>query len=343
MVEVAVTAYAVGGRSLTSASLRDPSVWLPPAKVEEFAVRKRKVLRFLNHGSVLTAAVTDAALQQRWPEGTARPARLAFCVGSAFGNEAETARYFLRIWDLGASEVGPMESYDVACNSFVNFCSIFFGFTGTVRMMSSGSTSSGDALVSALCQLRENEADAVVLVGAEQPSAIVRSYSSARVAPDDGIGEVAVALVLERDCAARRRGWIVEVECGFCDPRSGKRKAVVGAILERLLRAVHAGEELRVVVAGPPWTDTAELARGILHAPRAAWIDPTAVAEPWQVGATGALGCVTVLDYFSRTGLSGLGLVMTCDPEGWTNAILLRVDGTSAAAVQSQEVETCRP
>jgi hypothetical protein len=323
MTEATITAAAVGGESLrVSAAGGDAAViWLTSTAIDGFADRHRKALRYLNRGARLTAAVIDAVVQQRWPGGGPRPAGLSLIVGSGFGNQGETTRYFQAILAGGAEAVTPMASYDVSVNSFVSFASIFFGIRNVVHTVSSGATSGADALVSALAMLATGEADAVLVAGVEPDSAEAYGYANGT----RQAGEVEACAVLLLETAAARvppYGRLLGAETAFASRAAGRREAVLAGLVERLLARGRVPDTLHAVCAGPPWGDAAALTRRI-GTFGATWVGDDDRASPWQIGASAVVDCVRMLRHLRRSPTPGLGLVVSADPDGWLGAVLL--------------------
>ncbi len=333
MPEVAISGAAVGGRAIRVEAGSGPT-WLAPRAIEAFAEQNRKQLRFLNRGSILTAATIDAVLRRRWPDRRERLRELALVVGSAFGNQGETRRYFGTIHALGPEQVAPMASYDVAVNAFVNFCSIFFGLTSTAVMLSSGAVSGTDALANAQSLLAAGDAEGVLVVGVEQECLEAAAYAG--VGREAESTETSGVLLLESPApGAQVYGWLLGADTAFAEPGSGRSRAVLGDLVGRLLSAQGVEvSAIRAVSAGPPWSSAHALARHVVEAPAAFWIDETSVAGRWQLGATGVVDCVRVLEHLEETGRPGLGLLITVDPRGWLGAVL--VGGGRPRAVQTR-------
>ncbi len=342
MAEVIMTVGAMGGRSMLAPATgaeRAPVVWVPPSAIEEFAVRHHKQVRYLNRGAVLTATVIDAALRRRWPDPARQPRRLSLIVGTGFGNQGETTRYFASIRARGAEGVSPMASYDVSVNSFASFASIFFRIRAITHTMSSGAASGADALASALCFLETGEADAVLVVGVEPESAEAHGYVDQ--APGFGGVEACAVVLLERDeVTGPAFGAVLGAETGFGHPTSGRRAQVLERLVARLLVAAgRAGHPVSAVYTGPAWTDAEALARRALEAPGATWLDGTDGCSPWQIGASAIIGCACVLQHLGGTGRAGLGLVLAADPDGWLGAVL--VSGGPREAATDAASTTC--
>jgi len=327
VAEGTISAYACGGRGVRGSGWTRSSTWLPPAATDEFAERHHKRLRFLNRGSIVTASLVDAVLRKRWPDpGTSLP-RLGLIVGSAFGNEGETTHYFRSIRAIGAQDVAPMASFDVAVNSFVSFSSIFGGLTGPVQLLSSGAASSIDALASALSLLEGHEVDAVVIAGVEHDCPEAYAYTGRTTRSPTGSAEMVAVMLLEQVATGMvtPQGTLLSAECAFIAPSSGRQEIVLAGLIGRLRSSAHiAAESIAAVFAGPAWTGAADLVRRVVQAPEATWLDGLVAAAPWQIGATGMIGCGLALQHLSEKAEGRLGLVVVTDPGGWIGAALVR-------------------
>jgi Beta-ketoacyl synthase, N-terminal domain len=326
MPEAFVMAAAAGGRAL--ARPVDGAAWVSPERVQAFAEQHRRELRYLNRGSVVTAALIDAVRAQRWPDPADRPGGLALVVGSAFGNQGETTRYFRSFAGGGPQAVSPMASYDVAINAFVNFCSIFFKCSGVVQTFSSGAVSGTDALAAGLSLLESGDGSAVIIVGVEHESLEADAYCGA---PHDAAGgaESGVALLLEPSAAgAATRGRVVAAETAFAPPGRGCTEMVLGRLVERMLsQAGVPRAAIAVVTAEPSWTDAGAVARRALALPGARWIESTGLGGRRQIGSAGLIGSALVLA--ALTDQTAWGLSVVADPLGWVGAALLA--GTECA------------
>lgn len=320
MMSVAhVTACALGGRGIRADAVGAPLLSVSPEEIEVFAQRHRKELRYLHRGAVVIAAMLDRVLRARWPEEGDRPPNVALIVGTAFGNQGETTRYFDAIHADGAAGVAPMASYDVAVNSFVSFAAIFFGLTGIVHTLSSGAASGLDALASACCVLETERPQAVLVVAFEPDAAEAYAYAGAAMTPPSGLAEAGAVLLLEPPNGTPACGRVLGAEVAFA-PRASGTAATLRGLLTRLLPA---GERAPgIVFGGPPWSDSVSLTQWLL--PTAAeWVDGKNVVSPWAVGAHGTIGAALVLRRLAHAPEAGTGLVVTVDPDGWLGAVLL--------------------
>jgi hypothetical protein len=329
---VDITACALGGRGVRAAGVGAPLLAVPPAAIEAFAERHRKELRYLNRGAVVTAALLDAVLRVRWPDGAQRPRDVALVVGTAFGNQGETTRSFAAIHAGGADGVAPMASYDVAVNSFVSFAAIFFGLTGIVHTLSSGAASGLDALASACCLLETAGPEAVLVVAIEPHAAEAYAYAGGPTAPSPGLAEAAVVVLLERPGhGAAACGRVLGADVVFVPPAPRYSARALDDVVTRLLRGACVETPPGTVFAGPPWSDGAAVAGTVLRASGADWLDGGDVVSPWAVGAHGMVGAALVLQRLACAPHRGPGLAVTVDPGGWLGAVLLAPPAASCA------------
>lgn len=91
-------------------------------------------------------------------------------IGSSFGNFSQTTDYTQKIYQEGPENLMPMESYDVALNSSVNYVSVRFALKGIARTISSGFTSTLDAIGDAYRIIRRGDSDILLAGGVEQIS-----------------------------------------------------------------------------------------------------------------------------------------------------------------------------
>jgi enoyl-CoA hydratase len=324
-----ITACALGGRGVQDDAVGPPLLFVAPAAIDAFAERHAKALRYLNRGAVVTAALLDALLEARWPEARDRPQNVALIVGTAFGNQGETTRFFDAIHAGGAGNVAPMASYDVAVNSFVSFAAIFFGLRGVVHTLSSGAASGLDALVSACCVLEASAPDAVLVVGFEPDAAEAFAYSGGPTPPPPGLAEAGAVLLLEKATdAAPACGRVLAADVAFA-PRASGTARVLGEVLTRLLPSD--GPRPGTVFAGPPWSDSVALTEWLLPTAGAEWISGGDVVTPWAVGAHGLIGAALVMRRLAHAPERGPGLVITVDPDGWLGALLLGPPGAAGS------------
>jgi 3-oxoacyl-[acyl-carrier-protein] synthase II len=141
--------------------------------VKDFDATKilgKKGLRYLNKGTLLLASATQMAVNsgdltnETWAE------EAGIIIGSSFGNFSQTTDYTQRIYQEGPENLTPMESYDVALNSSVNYVSVRFALKGITRTISSGFTSTLDAVGDAYRIIRRGDADLLLAGGVEQIS-----------------------------------------------------------------------------------------------------------------------------------------------------------------------------
>lgn len=136
---------------------------------EEFLGRKG--LRYLNKGtkflgSSVKMALDDASLEIDEDMSN----QTGILIGSSLGNFSQTTDYFHDIARENPSELSPMQSYDVALNSSINYASVVFKIKNFARTISSGFTSSTDAIGNALKLIQNGKADVIIAGGVEQIS-----------------------------------------------------------------------------------------------------------------------------------------------------------------------------
>ncbi len=136
---------------------------------EEFLGRKG--LRYLNNGtkflgSSVKMAIDDASLEINEDVSS----QTGILIGSSLGNFSQTTDYFHDIVREGPSELSPMQSYDVALNSSINYASVMFKIKNFARTISSGFTSGTDAIGNALKLIQKGTANVIVTGGVEQIS-----------------------------------------------------------------------------------------------------------------------------------------------------------------------------
>lgn len=136
---------------------------------EEFLGRKG--LRYLNKGtkflgSSVKMALDDASLEIDEDMSN----QTGILIGSSLGNFSQTTDYFHDIARENPSELSPMQSYDVALNSSINYASVVFKIKNFARTISTGFTSSTDAIGNALKLIQNGKADVIIAGGVEQIS-----------------------------------------------------------------------------------------------------------------------------------------------------------------------------
>ncbi len=167
--------------------------------------------------------------------------RTGIIIGSALGNYSETTDYTYDIVRNNPSELLPMASYDVALNSSINFSSVFFKIKGPARTISSGFTSSTDAIGNAYNLIQNGKAAITITGGVEQISldAYVIFYMQKLLAGSTppppvlkgGSGDLEVSMPFDK----RRNGFIMSEgsyvfvleELGFAKNRGAKIYAEV--------------------------------------------------------------------------------------------------------------------
>jgi len=151
----------------------------------------RKGLRYLNKGtkflgSSAKLAVDDANLEI--DEELANDTGIL--IGSSLGNFSQTTDYFHNIIREGPSNLSPMQSYDVALNSSINYVSVFFKMKSFARTISSGFTSGTDAIGNAIKLIQNGKAKVIIAGGVEQISLDLYMifYMRKMLAGSDGTG-----------------------------------------------------------------------------------------------------------------------------------------------------------
>ena len=151
----------------------------------------RKGLRYLNKGtkflgSSARLAVDDANLEI--DEELANDTGIL--IGSSLGNFSQTTDYFHNIIREGPSNLSPMQSYDVALNSSINYVSVFFKMKSFARTISSGFTSGTDAIGNAIKLIQNGKAKVIIAGGVEQISLDLYMifYMRKMLAGSDGTG-----------------------------------------------------------------------------------------------------------------------------------------------------------
>ncbi|MCP5004083.1 MAG: beta-ketoacyl-[acyl-carrier-protein] synthase family protein [Planctomycetes bacterium] len=131
----------------------------------------RKGLRYLNKGTKFLASSIKLALDDAnldIDDETSN--QTGIIIGSSLGNFPQTTDYFHDIVREDPSKLSPMQSYDVALNSSINYSSVFFRIKGFARTISSGFTSGIDAIGNAHKLIQNGKANVVIAGGVEQIS-----------------------------------------------------------------------------------------------------------------------------------------------------------------------------
>src|SRR3989338_1914838 len=130
-----------------------------------------KGLKYLTKGTkFLTSAIKMALEDARLNTNGHFPEHAGVIIGSALGNYSQTTDYTYNIFKLGPEKLLPMASFDVALNSSINFASVFFKLKGPSRTISSGFTSSIDAIGNAFDLIRSGRDNPPTKGGVEQLS-----------------------------------------------------------------------------------------------------------------------------------------------------------------------------
>lgn len=136
---------------------------------EEFLGRKG--LRYLNKGTKFLGSSVKMALDDANLEiDEDMSNQTGILIGSSLGNFSQTTDYFHDIVRENPSGLSPMQSYDVALNSSINYASVVFKMKNFARTISSGFTSSTDAIGNALKLIQNGKADVIIAGGVEQIS-----------------------------------------------------------------------------------------------------------------------------------------------------------------------------
>jgi len=131
----------------------------------------KKGLRYLNKGTRFLGSATKMAVDDaRLPIDGSLSEDMGIVIGTSLGNFSETTDYFYEIVRSNPSELSPMMSYDVALNSSINYISVIFKIKGLARTISSGFTSSTDAVGDACKLIQRDMAKVIIAGGVEQIS-----------------------------------------------------------------------------------------------------------------------------------------------------------------------------
>jgi 3-oxoacyl-[acyl-carrier-protein] synthase II len=142
-------------------------------EVKNFDAREilgKKGLRYLNKGTLFLASAAQLAVDSAGFSDETWGMEAGVIIGSSFGNFPQTTDYTQRIYQEGPADLMPMESYDVALNSSVNYVSVRFALKGIARTISSGFTSSLDAITDAYRMVRQGNSSLLLTGGVEQIS-----------------------------------------------------------------------------------------------------------------------------------------------------------------------------
>ncbi|MHC4277503.1 MAG: beta-ketoacyl-[acyl-carrier-protein] synthase family protein [Planctomycetota bacterium] len=130
-----------------------------------------KGLKYLTKGTKFLASASKLALEDAGlMQNNHTLDGIGVVIGSALGNYPQTTDYTYVILKEGPEKLLPMDSYDVALNSSTNFASVFFKLTGPSRTITSGFTSSTDAIGNAYTLVQKGRADVLIAGGVEQIS-----------------------------------------------------------------------------------------------------------------------------------------------------------------------------
>lgn len=193
-----------------------------------------KGLKYLNKGTRFLGSASKMALDDaKLVQGSFQPEQMGIIIGSSLGNFSETTDYFYEIIRDNPSELSPMLSYDVALNSSTNYVSVIFGIKGLARTISSGFTSSADAIGDAFRMIQRDMVKVIVTGGVEQVSMdlYLIFYLRGLLSGLDGARETSAPF----DKA--RNGFVMAEGCYV-------------VILEELEHALHRGAHIYAEVRG---------------------------------------------------------------------------------------------
>ncbi len=130
-----------------------------------------KGLKYLNKGTRFLGSAAKMAIDDaKLPVDGSLSNVMGIVIGSSLGNYSETTDYFYEIIRGNPSELSPMLSYDVALNSSINYVSVIFKIKGLARTISTGFTSSADAVGNAFKMIQRDMARVIIAGGVEQIS-----------------------------------------------------------------------------------------------------------------------------------------------------------------------------
>jgi 3-oxoacyl-[acyl-carrier-protein] synthase II len=128
-------------------------------------------MRYLNKGTKFLGSSVKMALDDANLEiDDELSNQTGILIGSSLGNFSQTTDYFHNIVRESPSEISPMQSYDVALNSSINYASVVFKLKSFARTISSGFTSSTDAIGNAIKLIQNEKANVIIAGGVEQIS-----------------------------------------------------------------------------------------------------------------------------------------------------------------------------
>jgi len=224
---------------------------------EEFLGRKG--LRYLNKGTKFLGSSVKMALDDANLEiDEYLSNQTGILIGSSLGNFSQTTDYFHDIVRENPSNLSPMQSYDVALNSSINYASVIFKIKSFARTISSGFTSSTDAIGNALKLIQNEKADVIIAGGVEQISLDLYMifYMRKMLAGTNGAGseismpfdkrrngfvmsEGSYVFVLENhDYAVSRGARIYGEVSGYGSIFAGNRSSDIGKRVEKALNAM---------------------------------------------------------------------------------------------------------
>jgi 3-oxoacyl-(acyl-carrier-protein) synthase len=236
------------------------------AEVKDFQAEEylgSKGLRYVGRGTRLLSVAMQQALRDAGLEANETTlGETGLVVGTAHGNFLQTTDYTQKIMTSDPAKLLPMEGFDAALNSAINYASVRFMLKARVRTLSSGFASSTDAVGSAAWMVSAGQAKRMIAGGMDQLSLdwFLLSALNDELARGDGdivsmpfdrrrrgpvLGEGSYMFVLETLDDARERGATVYGEvAGYASAFSGAQKAetlerVIALALGRAGLAAH--------------------------------------------------------------------------------------------------------
>ncbi|MFQ6094241.1 MAG: beta-ketoacyl-[acyl-carrier-protein] synthase family protein, partial [bacterium] len=211
------------------------------AEITDFNVKdhlSQRGLKYLSRSAQLACAATALALEDAALDLSAvDPPEVGVVIGTAFGNVNSMIAFDKEAWLEGPRFVNPMTFPNTVVNSPAGYISVLFGLTGLNATISTGRSSSLEALKYAAECLKRGEARVVLAGGCEELSEFVhlgflkagqlsgsKGDGIEKPAPLDRrrngfvLGEGAVILSLERSDHAQSRGAHILAEiAGYGD------------------------------------------------------------------------------------------------------------------------------
>jgi 3-oxoacyl-(acyl-carrier-protein) synthase len=297
------------------------------AQIRGFEAKAWMPGRFYRRLSRLSRLAVAASIEALADSGLVAAAenrqRLGCVFGSAFGSTEHTDAFFVSVLEHGPAAAEPILFPDTVPNAPASHVAIFHGLQGPNSTICQNYLSGECALAFAAALLEQGRADALLVGGADELSAILlhslgalgalqarpegAAFDPGRLTAGRGFipGEAVTCLVLEREDAARSRGQkacgkLLAVVCAGASAKQGHYAAAVEALAGPLLEALA---EARL---GPEAIDIIGLAAngvGELEAAEAAALEQV-FGSGWQqiprvplryfVGEFGAAGLLNV-------------------------------------------------